>query len=80
MYANPAAPLTTGQAAEVLGVSVHTAKKWAARGWLDPTGERRHLTEVDRDARGNRRFRLRDWLDAEMHTRHSPQSRRHAMA
>jgi len=78
--ADPYVGWTTGQAADQLKVSVHTAKKWASRGWLDPQGNHHRLTQVGTDERGNRLFRSADWLVAEKHTRRSPQSRRQPIA
>jgi len=82
VIANPEAGLTRAQAADKLGpdVTPHMISMWVLRGWLDPNGHRRHITVVGTDERGARLYRLADLLEAEKHTRRSPQSRRQPIA
>lgn len=75
MAMNHAAYLTRAQAAKVTGTSEATIGNWRARGWVTPSGERRHLT-TRRGAGGNLEYRLGDLLDAERDTGANPKSRR----
>lgn len=75
---NPDAWLTRSQAAMYAGVSTDTVGKWHARGWLTPSGERRHLT-VQRRPDGTLRYRLGDVVDAERDTRNNANSPRNPL-
>lgn len=80
-YGEPAdleAGVTRAVAAEYLtevGVTPHMISVWGKRGWITPSGERRHLTVVGHH-RGQRLFRYGDILDAEGDTRDNPNSSR----
>lgn len=67
--------ITREQASWLTGVSADAIGKWHARGWLDPEGGLRRLRT--KPGRGRHlRYRVGDLLDAELHTRDNPNSRR----
>lgn len=72
---NPDAGLTCHQAAAALGVRPDQVCQWHTRGWLTPTGQRRHVRIVGHSGRG-RLYRYGDVVDAEADTRANPRSHR----
>lgn len=79
MWTNPAAGLTTGQAARRLQVSPDTVKKWAARGYTGLDGEHHDLVvagEFIRCGQVVKLYRYDSLLKAELATREHFNSRR----
>ncbi len=74
MRFNPDAEITRAQAARKLNVTVAVIDQWLARGWLDPTGQRRRLTT--RKLHGQRLIRAGDVLTANRDTEASRHSHR----
>ena len=63
------ATYTAAQAAERYGVKRPTIYMWHTRGWLDPNGQRRHLTTIGHTEDGTRLFDEAELVQAEQHTR-----------
>lgn len=63
------AAYTARQAAERYRVKRATVHMWHTRGWIDPDGQRRHLTVTGLTDEGARLYDEHDLLDAEQHTR-----------
>lgn len=67
---------TARQAAERYKVRRTTVHMWHTRGWITPTGQRRHLTAIGTNDHGARLYPEHELIDAEQHTR-SKQQRSH---
>ena len=63
------AAYTATQAAQRLRVTRTAVHMWHTRGWIDPDGQRRHLTLVGHTGDGARLYDEHDLLEAEQQTR-----------
>lgn len=63
------AAYTARQAAGRLRVTRTAVHLWHTRGWIDPEGQRRHLTVTGHTEQGARLYDWADLLDAERDTR-----------
>ena len=63
------AAYTARQAAERYRVKRTTVHMWHTRGWINPDGERRHLTVVGIDDNGARLYPENELVEAEQQTR-----------